>query len=71
MLGDPAPTVRAQGVIGEFVVVRVFVWHRPPIASEVADVDEAVRAVVAACDDQGIALEGPVVMALDNPRAAG
>jgi small-conductance mechanosensitive channel len=65
VLDDPAPSVWPRGVVGRFVAVRVFIWHAPTIDAELEAVAGAVRAVVTACRDEGIALDGPDVLALD------
>jgi small conductance mechanosensitive channel len=67
VLSEPPPEVQARAVVGPFVVLRAYVWHLPPLAEGRAVVDAGVRAVVAACAEDGIELTGPNWMAIASP----
>lgn len=71
VLGDPPPEVQAREIVGPFVVLRVFVWHLPPLAVQRAVVDACVRAVLSACAADGIELTGPNWIAMETRSSDG
>lgn len=61
----PPPAVHAVGLVGKWVVARVFIWHEASIEAEHNALDAAVRSVVRACASEGVSLAGPQWMALE------
>lgn len=71
VLDKPAPEVRIAELRGRFVVIRILVWHKPSNTERNDAVSATALSAIAVCRREGIALDGPDLVAVPDVTRDG